>query len=69
MSTNPFDDPEGQFLVLVNLEGQHSLWPSFAAVPAGWSTVFGPDVKDAALAYVEQNWTDLRPQSLIEAMG
>ncbi|HST46826.1 MbtH family protein [Jatrophihabitans sp.] len=69
MSTNPFDNPEGQFLALVNHEGQHSLWPSFAAVPAGWTTVFGPDAKDAALAYVERNWTDLRPQSLIEAMG
>jgi MbtH protein len=69
MSTNPCDDPAGQFLVLVNHEGQHSLWPSFAAVPAGWTTVSGPDTKDAALAYVERNWTDLRPQSLIEAMG
>jgi MbtH protein len=69
MSTNPFDDTEGQFLVLVNHEGQHSLWPSFAAVPDGWTTVFGADAKDACLAYVEQNWTDLRPQSLIEAMG
>jgi MbtH protein len=69
MNTNPFDDPEGQFLVLVNQEGQHSLWPSFAAVPAGWTTVFGPDAKGAALDYVERNWTDLRPQSLIEAMG
>jgi MbtH protein len=69
MSSNPFDDPEGQFRVLVNLEGQHSLWPAFAAVPAGWTIVFGPDAKDAALAYVERHWTDLRPKSLIEAMG
>ncbi|MEU5696620.1 MbtH family protein [Actinosynnema sp. NPDC020468] len=62
--TNPFDDPEGRFLVLVNDEGQHSLWPSFAEVPAGWTSVFGPDAREAALAYVEQNWTDLRPLSL-----
>jgi uncharacterized protein YbdZ (MbtH family) len=68
MSTNPFDDPEGRFLVLVNDEGQHSLWPSFADVPAGWTTVFGEDGREACLAYVEENWTDLRPRSLIEAM-
>jgi MbtH protein len=68
MSTNPFDDPEGRFLVLVNDEGQHSLWPFFAEVPAGWILVFGPDVKDACLSYVETHWTDLRPKSLIEAM-
>ena len=32
---NPFDDPNGTFLVLVNGENQYSLWPSFVEVPAG----------------------------------
>ncbi|CAL9322832.1 MULTISPECIES: MbtH family protein [Streptomyces] len=67
MSTNPFDDTDGRFLVLVNDEGQHSLWPSFARVPGGWTTVFGEDSRDACLAYVEANWTDLRPRSLVRA--
>ncbi|QWF84500.1 MbtH family protein [Amycolatopsis sp. CA-230715] len=67
--TNPFDDPEGTFLVLVNDEGQHSLWPSFAEVPAGWRTVYGPDDREPCLEYVNENWTDMRPKSLIEAMG
>jgi MbtH protein len=66
--TNPFDDPDGTFRVLVNAEGQHSLWPDFADVPAGWRSVFGPDGRDACLEYVERNWTDLRPRSLREAM-
>ncbi|WP_018223537.1 MbtH family protein [Salinispora pacifica] len=65
MSTNPFEDPQGRFLVLVNEENQHSLWPSFAEVPAGWRTAFGEDTRAACLAYVESNWTDLRPASLI----
>ncbi|MBC6461932.1 MbtH family protein [Actinomadura sp. HBU206391] len=65
--TNPFEDPEGRFLILVNDEGQHSLWPSFAEVPAGWTMAFGEDTREACLAYVEENWTDLRPKSLIEA--
>lgn len=68
MSTNPFEDPEGRFLVLVNDENQHSLWPSFADVPAGWRTVFGPDARDACLSYVETHWTDMRPRSLAAAM-
>lgn len=38
---NPFDDEDGVFLALVNDERQHSLWPEFAAVPAGRQTVFG----------------------------
>ena len=67
--TNPFDNPDGVFLVLVNDEGQHSLWPEFAAVPDGWRVVFGPDNRTSCLEHVERNWTDLRPKSLIEAMG
>lgn len=64
MSTNPFDNQDGSFLVLVNDEDQHSLWPSFATVPDGWRVVHGEDTKHACLDYVEQNWTDLRPASL-----
>lgn len=67
--TNPFDNPDGVFLVLVNDEGQHSLWPEFAAVPDGWQVTFGPDSRAACLEHVERNWTDLRPKSLIEAMA
>ncbi|WP_030793348.1 MbtH family protein [Streptomyces sp. NRRL S-920] len=65
---NPFDDENGTFLVLVNDENQHSLWPSFAEVPAGWKTVFGEDTRKACLDYIEENWTDIRPKSLIEEM-
>ena len=65
---NPFDDENGTFLVLVNQEGQHSLWPSFADVPAGWDVVFGEETRAACLAYIEENWTDMRPKSLIAEM-
>ncbi|MEO3754761.1 MbtH family protein [Streptomyces sp. B6B3] len=65
---NPFDDEDGSFLVLVNDENQHSLWPAFAEVPAGWKSVFGESTRKACLEYIEENWTDMRPQSLIDAM-
>jgi MbtH protein len=68
MSTNPFDDADGRFLVLVNDEGQHSLWPSFADVPGGWTIAFEEITREACLEYVEANWTDLRPRSLAESM-
>ncbi|MFE5601768.1 MbtH family protein [Streptomyces coelicoflavus] len=67
MSTNPFDDADGRFLVLVNHEGQHSLWPSFAQVPGGWTVALEENTRDACLEYVETNWTDLRPRSLAES--
>jgi len=65
---NPFDDPDGQFLVLINAEGQHSLWPVIAEVPAGWDAVHGPAERALCLDYVTANWTDMRPRSLAEAM-
>ncbi|MCX4977120.1 MbtH family protein [Streptomyces sp. NBC_00620] len=68
MSTNPFDDTEGRFLVLVNEEGQHSLWPSFAEVPGGWTIVFSENTREACLDFVEASWTDLRPRSLTASM-
>ncbi|KRV50462.1 protein mbtH [Wenjunlia vitaminophila] len=66
--TNPFEDPDARYLVLVNEEEQHSLWPAFAEVPAGWTAVFGEDSREACLRYVETHWTDLRPRSLRLAM-
>ncbi|MBN6037117.1 MULTISPECIES: MbtH family protein [unclassified Amycolatopsis] len=62
--SNPFDNPDGTFSVLVNEEQQHSLWPEFAEVPAGWTVAFGPAPRQECLDYVETNWTDLRPASL-----
>ncbi|MEU9059713.1 MbtH family protein [Streptomyces sp. NPDC048430] len=67
--TNPFEDENGTYLVLVNDEGQHSLWPAFAEVPGGWTVVHQEDTRQACLDYVEQNWTDLRPKSLIRSMS
>lgn len=69
MSTNPFDDDNGAFFVLVNDEDQHSLWPVFADIPGGWRVVHGEASRAACLDYVEKNWTDLRPKSLRDAMA
>ena len=57
MTTNPFDDDNGSFFVLVNDEEQHSLWPSFADVPSGWRVVYGEADRAACLDYVEHNWS------------
>ncbi|MBT0566562.1 MbtH family protein [Williamsia sp. CHRR-6] len=65
---NPFDEESAQFLVLVNHEGQHSLWPVFAAVPPGWDSHHGPASRVECLDFVEANWQDMRPKSLIESM-
>ncbi|MFF0146705.1 MbtH protein [Amycolatopsis sulphurea] len=64
MTTNPFDDENGTFLVLRNDEDQHSLWPAFAAVPDGWLVARDATSRAEALQYIEENWTDLRPATL-----
>jgi MbtH protein len=66
--TNPFEDPDASYVVLINDEGQHSLWPVFADVPEGWRVVFGEAARQECLDYIEENWTDMRPNSLIAEM-
>ncbi|MFD9477501.1 MULTISPECIES: MbtH family protein [Streptomyces] len=66
--SNPFESEDGRYLVVVNRENQHSLWPDFADVPAGWEVVFGPSGRQGCLEYITVNWTDMRPASLVSAM-
>ena len=68
MSTNPFDDENGIFYALINNEGQYSLWPTFADVPAGWAIVHGAQTRRSCLDYIEEHWRDMRPKTLIEQM-
>lgn len=61
---NPFDVPTGNYVVLVNAEGQHSLWPDTAERPDGWTVTCGPTDRDECLRHISTHWTDLRPRSL-----
>jgi MbtH protein len=61
---SPFDDPAGMFVVLVNGEGQYSLWPAFADIPPGWDLAKVASSRDDCLAHIEEHWTDMRPKSL-----
>jgi len=65
--TNPFEDPDASYLVLVNDEAQYSLWPADIACPDGWTVVHGPGSRAGCLEYVQAHWTDMRPASLVAA--
>ncbi|MGH3719839.1 MAG: MbtH family protein [Pseudonocardiaceae bacterium] len=67
--TNPFEDDDGTYLALINDESQYSLWPAFIEVPAGWRIAHPQDTRQACLDYINEHWTDMRPQSLIDAMN
>ncbi|WP_199838658.1 condensation domain-containing protein [Streptomyces pluripotens] len=65
--SNPFEDADALYRVLVNSEGQYSLWPADIAVPAGWATAHDADSRKNCLEYVEAQWADMRPDSLVQA--
>ncbi|GAA0449107.1 MbtH family protein [Streptomyces stramineus] len=55
---NPFEDHgqgEATHMVLTNAAGERSLWPAFAAVPAGWTVTLPATSHQACVAHLEQN--------------
>jgi MbtH protein len=63
---NPFESDDLTYRVLVNAEGQHSLWPAFRPTPAGWNEVGPTGSRETCLAWIETHWTDIRPKSLAD---
>lgn len=53
-----------RYSVVVNDEEQHSLWPADKALPAGWRKAGMEGGKADCLAYIAENWQDMRPLSL-----
>ncbi|MDN3351337.1 MbtH family protein [Actinomadura sp. DC4] len=64
---NPFEDQDRDYLVLINVEEQYSLWPSDLDVPDGWRTVYGEKPRAECLEHIEAQWKDMRPASLVKA--
>lgn len=67
--SNPFDDENASFVVLVNDEEQYSLWPAFAEIPAGWNAALGESPRKECLEFIEKNWLDMRQRSLRDSMA
>jgi MbtH protein len=55
--------------VIVNEEGQYSIWPAKKETPAGWKETGFAGTKSECSQYVDKEWTDMRPLSLQVAMG
>ena len=64
-----FGDDNTIFDVVINDEGQYSIWPSYKPIPDGWRAVGKQGPKAECLAYVEEHWTDMRPKSLRDALA
>ena len=61
-----FDEGEDTrtYVVVVNDEGQYSIWFADRDLPAGWRAEGVTGSKAACLEHIERVWTDLRPLSL-----
>lgn len=58
MNTEPI------FLVVVNDEGQYSLWAEDRTLPAGWTATGFSGPREGCLTHIDEVWTDLRPLSV-----
>jgi MbtH protein len=56
------------YTAVVNHEEQYSIWAADRELPAGWTAVGTPGTKAEVLAWIEENWTDMRPLSLRRSM-
>lgn len=55
---------ESLYEVVVNQDGQYSIWPAPRALPQGWAKAGKQGPKAACLEFIGVAWTDMRPTSL-----
>lgn len=58
------DEKEEEFNVVINPEGQYSIWFADREPPAGWSLEGKKGTKQACLEHISAVWTDMRPLSI-----
>jgi amino acid adenylation domain-containing protein/thioester reductase-like protein len=56
--------PDEAYLMVVNGEGQYSIWPAALIVPPGWRPEGRPMQKEACLAVISAEWPDIAPASV-----
>jgi MbtH protein len=63
------DTADGRtYCVVVNHEGQYSIWPTDRELPPGWREEGKEGSRDECLAHIGTVWTDMRPLSLRRRM-
>jgi len=53
-----------RYKVVLNAEGQYSIWPAGQGVPLGWESEGTVGTKQECLEQISELWTDMRPLSL-----
>ncbi|MDL5598931.1 MbtH family NRPS accessory protein [Bacillus subtilis] len=60
------NDAQQQFDVVINAQGQYSLWPAGKPMTSGWSAAGMRGERQVCLDYINEHWIDMRPRSLRE---
>jgi MbtH protein len=58
---------EDRYVVVINDEEQHSIWPTDREIPRGWKPTGFEGDRAACLSNIDAVWSDLRPRSLRDA--
>jgi len=56
--------PDLLYAVVVNDEGQYSIWDAEQRPPLGWHVVGKRGSREECLAYINEVWTDITPLSV-----
>ena len=59
-----FENDEQNFVVVVNSEGQYSIWPEGRDLPAGWFAASRAASRADCLKQIESIWETMQPRSL-----
>jgi uncharacterized protein YbdZ (MbtH family) len=63
------EDDAMTYRVVVNHEGQYSIWPAERDEPFGWEPIGKTGNKSECLEHIDLIWTDMRPNSLRRQMA
>lgn len=66
---NNEDTDNTKYKVVMNDEGQYSIWDADRSNPNGWRDAPKSGSKSECLAYIKEVWTDMRPLSLRSKMN
>ncbi|STY10005.1 MbtH family protein [Legionella quinlivanii] len=66
---NQIDNDQKIYNVVINDEGQYSIWPANKNKPEGWSEAGFQGLKKDCLLYIKEAWKDMRPLSLQRKMA
>ena len=58
-----------EYKVVLNDEGQYSIWPAMRENALGWQDEGTVGSREQCLAHIETVWVDLLPRSLRRAMS